>query len=83
MIEEIKRATDMDLKGAKIKVLAELVEHHIEEEENDLLPSFQKSSSTEDRLRLGDLFLKAKAEMFAMGADDAPKEASLSSDDLH
>ncbi len=82
MLEEIKRATDPAEKGAKIKVLAELVEHHIKEEENELLPQFQSNSTEEERLSLGSRFLKAKAEFFEMGGDDAPSEALLSGEDL-
>lgn len=58
MIEEAKRAEDDDVFEAKIKVLAELVEHHIKEEEEDMLPEFKKQTSAEERQELGALYLE-------------------------
>jgi len=68
LVEEIKRTSDEDLCSARIKVLAELVEHHIEEEEEDLLPDFRKNSEAADRLELGNTFLTLKVDY--MAADD-------------
>lgn len=82
MVEEIKRAIDPDEKSAKIKVLAELVEHHIKEEENDLLPLFQSNSSEDERLELGSRFLEAKTEVLEMGGDDAPSEMLIAAEDV-
>ncbi len=39
--------------SAKVKVLAELVQHHIEEEETHMLPDYKKQSTAEERARLG------------------------------
>ena len=44
LVEEIKRTEDVELRSARIKVLAELVEHHIEEEEEELLPDYKKGN---------------------------------------
>lgn len=78
MVEEIKRTDEgEDLWSARVKVLAELVEHHIEEEEEELLPNFKKYSEIEDRLQLGREFLQLKAKYQAMGSDDAPSESDL------
>lgn len=78
MVEEIKRTDeDEDLWSARVKVLAELVEHHIEEEEEELLPDFKKHSEIEDRLQLGREYLQLKAKYQAMGSDDAPSESDL------
>jgi hemerythrin superfamily protein len=76
MCEEAKRTTDKDLFMAKVKVLAELVEHHIEEEEEDLLPEFKKVSPLEDRILLGQQYIQFRAEFEAAGGDDAPHEGS-------
>lgn len=46
--------------SAKVKVLAELVEHHIEEEESEMLPEFRKQSSPEERARIGAKYLVLK-----------------------
>lgn len=70
LVEECKRTDDDDLLGARIKVLGELVEHHIEEEEEELLPEFNASVELGERSRLGDEFLKLKVDYLAAGDDN-------------
>lgn len=70
LLEEIKRTTDEDLRSARIKVLAELVEHHIEEEEEELLPNFKKYSEQKVRFDLGNRFLEFKLKYLAVGDDN-------------
>lgn len=70
LVEEIKRTDDQDLKCARIKVLAELVEHHIEEEEEEMLPEFKMNSEIADRARLGNKFLEVKLNYLAAGSDN-------------
>jgi hemerythrin-like domain-containing protein len=70
LVEEIKRTRDEDMKAAKIKVLAELVEHHIEEEESDLLPDFKKETEKTIRSELGNKFLSLKLEYLAAGDEN-------------
>lgn len=70
LVEEIKRTKDEDLKSARIKVLAEVVEHHIQEEEDDVLPEFKKSSELEVRAKLGSQFLVEKLKYLAAGNDN-------------
>jgi hemerythrin superfamily protein len=77
LVEEIKRTTDEDVFMARVKVLAELVEHHIEEEEEELLPEFRKTTSAEERATLAKSFMKLKNELGEMEGDDAPPEAML------
>lgn len=70
LVEEIKRTTDEDLRSARIKVLAELVEHHIEEEEEELLPDFKKETELKERAELGNRFLALKLEYLAVGDEN-------------
>lgn len=60
MIEEVKMAEDPDLWSARAKVLAELVDHHLNEEEVDFLPAFKKECDIEDRVMLGKQYLELK-----------------------
>ncbi len=78
LVEEIKRATDKDMKGAQIKVLAELVEHHIEEEEEELLPDFKEETETQIRAQLGSRFLELKLKYLEAGSDNIIPDPRLS-----
>ena len=53
---------------------AELVEHHIKEEENDMLPEFRKESEPEERLSLGETYLSKWETLMNKGGEDAPSE---------
>ncbi|HRO67447.1 MAG TPA: hemerythrin domain-containing protein [Pseudobdellovibrionaceae bacterium] len=78
LLEEAKRTTeDEDLWSARVKVLAELVEHHIEEEEETMLPKYRQHSSSEDRSALGQKFLRLKEKLEEMGGDDTVPEESV------
>lgn len=77
LCEEIKRTKDPEEMGARIKVLAELVEHHIEEEEEELLPEFRDNSELEERVALGRQFVELKAAMLEQGGEDSPHEKSV------
>lgn len=61
LIMEIKSEVDPTMWMAKVKVLAELVEHHIEEEEETMLPDFKRESSSEERRELGEKYLELKS----------------------
>jgi hemerythrin superfamily protein len=74
LLEEIKRTDDEDLWGARVKVLAELVEHHIEEEEEKLLPDFRKHSEIEERVQMGARFMKIKHQLEDQGGKDTIEE---------
>ncbi len=65
LVEEINVTSDEDMRAAQIKVLAELVEHHIEEEENEILPEFKKLCKFSERKELGDQFVKFQQECIA------------------
>lgn len=75
LCEELKREEDEDMFMAKVKVLAELVEHHIEEEEEDMLPEYRENSELSVRLELGAKYLEFQEEIEARGSEDAPSEA--------
>jgi len=77
MVEEIRRTTDPDVWSAKVKVVAELVEHHIKEEESELLPDFQSYSEANMREQLGVQFLEAKTALLEQGGVDSPSEREL------
>ena len=47
---------------AKVKVLAEIVEHHIEEEETEMLKEVKKELETEERVQIGEEFLRLKEQ---------------------
>lgn len=53
LIAQIKRTKDKDTFMAKVKVLAEMVQHHVKEEENEMLPNYKHNSSKEQRAKLG------------------------------
>ncbi|QDK45786.1 hypothetical protein DOM22_11825 [Bdellovibrio sp. ZAP7] len=80
LCEEIMRTEDPDEIGAKIKVLAELVEHHIEEEEEDLLPEFRKNSEPQERMQLGEKFLALKVQYLEKGGQETPHESDWNSE---
>ncbi|UYL07381.1 hemerythrin domain-containing protein [Bdellovibrio sp. SKB1291214] len=77
LCEELKRTTDRDMFMAKVKVLAELVEHHIEEEEEEMLPEFKHDIPLEERVDLGMQYLQLQGELDAQGDTDSPSERSL------
>ena len=63
LIDDIKHTDDEDLWSAKVKVLAELVEHHLKEEEDEVLPNFKKHSKHDERIYLGQDYAQAKNEI--------------------
>ena len=65
MVEEVKRTDDEELWSARVKVLAELVEHHIKEEEEEMFPDFKKQSTLEQRIKLGEKYLQKKPEVLS------------------
>ncbi|QDK38425.1 hemerythrin domain-containing protein [Bdellovibrio sp. NC01] len=83
MLEEIERTEDEDLWSARVKVLAELVEHHIQEEEGELLPDFRDHSELEDRVELGKRFIELKERYLALGGTDSPSEVELEEEEHH
>ena len=83
LVEEAKRTDDEDWWSARVKVLAELVEHHIEEEEDTILPDFKKKCKISERKELGGYYLNVKAKIESRGSDDAPPERRLRDNMAH
>ena len=60
LCKEISRTSQKDIFLAKVKVLAEVVEHHIKEEEEDLLPEYKRNSDADERKRVGKRYLSLR-----------------------
>lgn len=60
MMKESVRIRDKDRWKAQVKVLAELVEHHIEEEESEFLPKLKKYIDAEERKEMADDFIRLR-----------------------
>lgn len=77
MVEEIKRTEDEDMWSAKVKVLAELVEHHIEEEEEEMFKDIRKNSEREERAAMAEQYVMLRSQYEAAGGEDTVKEKDL------
>lgn len=62
MLESISVEKNEDMWSAKVKVLAELVEHHIKEEESEALPDVRKATSLEQRREMGEKYIEFKEQ---------------------
>jgi hypothetical protein len=60
-----------------VKVLAELVEQHIKEEEEDMLPDFKKSSDSEVRVQLGEKYRMLREDLLSQGGMDTVSESQI------
>ncbi len=79
LVAEIRKTNDMNVWSAKVKVLAELVEHHIHEEEDEHLPEFKKNSKKDRRLELGEKYLRLKEDFHQQDSadqDESPEHPS-------
>ena len=60
MVESLIIEKDEDMWSAKTKVLAELVEHHIHEEESKILQNVKIMTTIEDRFAMGQKYIEFK-----------------------
>ena len=79
LISEIRSTTNEELWTARVKVLAEIVEHHIEEEEKEMLPKFKKEVDLEHRIAIGREYLQFK-ELFV---EKNPNRAAATHSQAH
>ena len=63
LIHEINASPDDDQWNAKVKVLAELVEHHIEEEETEMLEKVRAQMEFETRKAIGMVYAQIKSDL--------------------
>lgn len=63
---------------AKAKVLAELVEHHVEEEEEEMLPDLREALDKAELQELGAMYLKHKKQFEAALAADSSARSKKS-----
>ncbi|QLY24854.1 hemerythrin domain-containing protein [Bdellovibrio sp. KM01] len=61
--KDMKKTVDDKSFMAKAKVLAELVEHHIKEEEMEMLPEYEKYATLDERIELGHRYLELQQEI--------------------
>ncbi len=83
LIEEAKRTSDEEQMGARIKVLAEIVEHHLEEEEGEILPDVKRQTNAKERAMLAEKYTLLRREIQAEGSDDAPHERDIANLEGH
>ena len=74
LVLEIKTATEQNVVSAKIKVLAELVEHHIQEEESEMLPEIKKSVPASVLKKLTAKYIEVQEELISQGQEKDPRE---------
>lgn len=60
IIDEIGQTHDQDEWMAKVKVLAELVEHHIEEEEGEMFKKLKKEFNLDRRVEIGEEYRRLR-----------------------
>jgi hemerythrin superfamily protein len=80
LIAEIKGLTpEDDAWAAKVKVLIESVEHHAEEEEQEMFPEVRKAL---DKAKLEDLGMRLEARKAQLGAPTAADKEHLTTEQL-
>ena len=80
LIEEIKGLTpEDDAWAAKMKVLIESVEHHAEEEEQEMFPDVRKAL---DKASLEDLAVRLESRKAQLGAPTAADKEHLTTEQL-
>ena len=81
LMAEVRLLTPADEEwAAKIKVLIENVEHHAEEEEEEMWPMVRKAMNDDARAELG---RRMEAKKAALGAPTAADKAHLTTEELN
>lgn len=62
LIEKIKRTENPEIRNAKIKVLCDYTEHHLDEEEESLFPHFEKTISANQSMDLQVEYIQIRGE---------------------
>lgn len=85
LCEELKATNNNDMFMAKVKILAELVEHHIEEEEEEMLPHFKRETKQNVRIVLGEEYTKIRETFLDLDMDNSPsiKSPAISTKEAH
>lgn len=60
VINDVEDSSDEDTKVAKVKVLSDVVDHHVEEEEGELFKKARKVLSTDDEREIAKKFMDEK-----------------------
>ncbi len=71
---------DEDIWMAKVKVLAELVEHHIVEEETEMLKQVKKQMDTETLFVIGQEYLNKRAQYLEDSGKEKPDHSKKTSE---
>jgi hemerythrin-like domain-containing protein len=64
LVQQIEKISDEDEWKAQVKVLAEIVEHHIEEEEEEMIPILVKELELKERVKIGEQYLEHRNHYF-------------------
>ena len=62
IVESLIIEKDEDMWSAKTKVLADLVEHHIQNEESEILRDVKMMTTTEERFEMGQKYIEFKMQ---------------------
>lgn len=68
LIQSISKTRKSEVWEAKVKVLAELVEHHIQEEEGDFLPQVDSTFSDDQKIMMMEEFVKIRSKTQVEGS---------------
>lgn len=76
LVKEAKNSSNDSIWSARVKVLAELVEHHLEEEEEEKFPALKKDTELEERVKLGERYLQVKTSLKPADDEKSPERGS-------
>ena len=71
LCEEIRRCVDNDKLGAKIKLLADIVLRHLEEEEDKILPEVERQINEKILIQMTKRYVEIQSEIITQGLDDS------------